>query len=313
MSTQLTGIPAEAARRPSTPGADPEHDGDQDLRGIRAVEREERPGRRNVVTRLVIALAITAVLMFPMYWMLRTSVASTDELSTLPVSLWPQEWLWQNYIQPWSQYPFARWLGNSVVIAVSSVVLTLVINVMAGYAFAKLRFPGRTVLFLMIISTLMVPVQVIMVPQFQIVIDLNLLNTTWGVVLPRLAEAFGLFMARQFFLAFPDELLEAAKIDGAGHFRTFWSIVLPLSKPLVASLIIFTFMWRWNEFVWPLIVLDDPNAYTLPVGLQFLISQFSSNFGPLLAMSFLSIVPMLIVFAVFQRYFVEGVARAGLK
>jgi ABC-type glycerol-3-phosphate transport system permease component len=132
-------------------------------------------------------------------------------------------------------------------------------------------------------------------------------------VLPRLAEAFGLFMARQFFMAIPDELLDAAKCDGAGHIRAFRKIVLPLSKPLIAVLVIFTFMWRWNEFVWPLIVLTDPNSYTLPVGLQFLIGQFSTNFGPLLAMSFLSILPMLIVFAFFQRYFVEGVARTGIK
>jgi ABC-type glycerol-3-phosphate transport system permease component len=269
--------------------------------------------RRVVIIRVVLAVAGVAVLMFPMYWMLRVSVASTSELSNLPVRLWPQEWLWENYVRPWSQYPFARWLWNSVVIAGVSVALTVIINLCAGYAFAKLRFPGRNLLFLLILSTLMVPVQVIMVPQFQIVVDLGLLNSTGGVVLPRLAEAFGLFMARQFFMAIPDELLDAAKCDGAGHIRAFRKIVLPLSKPLIAVLVIFTFMWRWNEFVWPLIVLTDPNSYTLPVGLQFLIGQFSTNFGPLLAMSFLSILPMLIVFAFFQRYFVEGVARTGIK
>lgn len=272
-----------------------------------------RQSRRVRTARVLAALAGVALLMFPIYWMLRTSLASTNELSTLPVPLWPQQWIWENYIEPWRQYPFARWLTNSVVIAITSVVLTVVINLCAGYAFAKLRFPGRNLLFLLILSTLMVPVQVIMIPQFQIVIDLNLLNSTWGVVIPRLAEAFGLFMARQFFLAIPDELLEAARCDGAGHFRTFWRIVLPLSKPLIAVLVIFTFMWRWNEFIWPLIVLTDSNSYTLPVGLQFLIGQFSTNFGPLLAMSFLSILPMLLVFAIFQRYFVEGVARTGIK
>jgi ABC-type glycerol-3-phosphate transport system permease component len=277
-------------------------------------QSERRPqSRRMVIIRVVLAVAGVAVLMFPMYWMLRVSVASTSELSNLPVRLWPQEWLWDNYIRPWSQYPFARWLWNSVVIAGLSVALTVIINLCAGYAFAKLRFPGRNLLFLLILSTLMVPVQVIMVPQFQIVVDLGLLNSTGGVVLPRLAEAFGLFMARQFFMAVPDELLDAAKCDGAGHIRAFRKIVLPLSKPLIAVLVIFTFMWRWNEFVWPLIVLTDPNSYTLPVGLQFLIGQFSTNFGPLLAMSFLSILPMLIVFAFFQRYFVEGVARTGIK
>jgi ABC-type glycerol-3-phosphate transport system permease component len=235
--------------------------------------------------------------------MLRTSFAPPDELSRLPVSLWPQTWRWSNYVDPWSRYPFARWLTNSVVIAVLSVALTLVVNLTAGYAFAKLRFPGRDLLFLLILSTLMVPVQVIMIPQFQVVVDLDLLNSTWGVVLPRLAEAFGLFLSRQFFLSFPDELLEAALLDGAGRIRTFWTVVLPNARPLIAVLVIFTVMWR----------LTDSSSYTLPVGLQFLISQYGTDYGSLLAMSFLSILPMLLVFAVFQRYFVEGVARSGIK
>lgn len=263
--------------------------------------------------RLVLGLLLVALLMFPMYWMLRTSVASTAELSRSPIPLWPLDWDLANYVEPWRQYPFARWLTNSVVVAVVSVALTVVLNLAAGYAFAKLRFPGRDLLFLLIISTLMVPVQVIMIPQFQVVIEMGLLDNPMGVVLPRLAEAFGLFMARQFFLGIPDELLEAARIDGAGHVRTFWAVALPLSGPLVAVLIIFTFMWRWNEFIWPLIVLTSADSYTLPVGLQFLVQQFGSDFGPLLAMSFLSILPMLLVFAFFQRYFVEGVARTGLR
>ncbi|MGK5683613.1 carbohydrate ABC transporter permease [Actinoplanes sp. URMC 104] len=274
---------------------------------------DQRSSPRRHRARVALAVAGVLVLMFPIYWMLRVSVASTDELTTLPVSLWPGAWHLENYVEPWRQYPFLRWLGNSVVIAVVSVVATVGINLCAGYAFAKLRFPGRNLLFLLIISTLMVPIQVIMVPQFQLVIDLNLLNSLGGVILPRLAEAFGLFMARQFFLSIPDELLEAARVDGAGHLRTFRSVVLPLSGPLVAVLVIFTFMWRWNEFVWPLIVLTDSDSYTLPVGLQFLIQQFGNNFGPLLAMSFLSILPMLVVFAIFQRYFVEGIARTGIR
>lgn len=272
-----------------------------------------RQPRRVLVTRVIVATVLVVLFMFPIYWMLRTALSTTDEMSNLPVPLWPQEWHWENFTQPWQDYPFARWLTNSVVIATASVILTVAINLGAGYAFAKLRFPFRNLLFLLIISTLMVPVQVIMIPQFQIVIDLHMLNTPWAVVIPRLAEAFGLFMARQFFLGVPDELLEAARVDGAGHFRTFWSIVLPLSRPLIAALVIFTFMWRWNEFVWPLIVLTDSDSYTLPVGLQFLVQQFGSNFGPLLAMSFVSMIPMLLVFGVFQRYFVEGIARTGIK
>jgi len=280
----------------------------------KALERAgHRQPRRVLVTRVVVATVLVVLFMFPIYWMLRTAVSTTDEMSNLPVPLWPQEWHWENFTRPWQDYPFARWLTNSVVIATASVILTVAINLAAGYAFAKLRFPFRNVLFLLIISTLMVPVQVIMIPQFQIVIDLHMLNTPWAVVVPRLAEAFGLFMARQFFLGVPDELLEAARVDGAGHFRTFRSIVLPLSRPLIAALVIFTFMWRWNEFVWPLIVLTDSDSYTLPVGLQFLVQQFGSNFGPLLAMSFVSMIPMLLVFGVFQRYFVEGIARTGIK
>ncbi len=275
--------------------------------------RTARGGGRLTGARLGLAVLVVAVLMFPVYWMLRTSVASTAELSTVPVPLWPQDWDLSNYVEPWRQYPFARWLTNSVVVAVVSVVLTVSINLAAGWAFAKLRFPGRDLLFLLILSTLMVPVQVIMIPQFQVVIELGLLDNPMGVVLPRLAEAFGLFMARQFFLSVPDELVDAATMDGAGHVRTFWSIALPLSGPLVAVLVIFTFMWRWNEFVWPLIVLTSADSYTLPVGLQFLVQQFGSDYGPLLAMSFLSILPMLLVFAVFQRYFVEGVARTGIR
>lgn len=283
----------------------------EDELGASDVGVGQRRGLRR--TRVAVATLGTVVLMFPIYWMIRVSLARPSELSNLPVPMWPQQWTWSNYTTPWSQYPFERWLTNSVVIAVVSIVLTLMINLAAGYAFAKLRFPFRNALFLMIVSTLMIPVQVIMIPQFQIVIDMHLLNSWWGVVVPRLAEAFGLFMARQYFISMPDELIDAARVDGASHLRIFRSIALPLAKPLIATLVIFTFMWRWNEFVWPLIVLTDPNSYTLPVGIQFLVQQYSTNYGPLLAMSFLSMLPMLLVFAVFQRYFVEGVARTGLK
>jgi ABC-type glycerol-3-phosphate transport system permease component len=281
--------------------------------GVGESRTDQRTPSRHRRGRVLLATAGVLLLMFPIYWMLRVSLAGADELSSLPVSLWPRGWNWDHYVEPWRQYPFLRWASNSVLIAVTSVTATVLINLCAGYAFAKLRFPGRNLLFLLIISTLMVPVQVIMIPQFQIVVDLDLLDSLGGVILPRLAEAFGLFMARQFFLSIPDELLEAARCDGAGHLRTFRSVVLPLSGPLIAVLVIFTFMWRWNEFVWPLIVLTDSDSYTLPVGLQFLIQQFGNDFGPLLAMSFLSILPMLIVFAVFQRYFVEGIARSGIR
>ncbi len=277
------------------------------VRSRSAVQRSDRRWR------LTLAVLAAAVVVFPLYWMLVTAVSTPAQLYAPGSPPWPTALHWENFTQPLDRWPFARWFLNSTTIAVVSVVLTIVINLMAGYAFAKLDFPFKDLLFLAIISTLMVPVQVIMVAQFRLVVDLDLVNTNAGVILPRLAEAFGLFLARQFMAALPDELLEAARVDGAGPLRTFWSIVLPLSKPLVAVLIIFTFMWRWNEFAWPLVALQETERYTLPIGLLYLQGQYGRDYGSLMAMSALSILPMLVVFAIFQRFFVEGVARSGLK
>ena len=159
----------------------------------------------------------------------------------------------------------------------------------------------------------MIPVQVLMVPQFRIAVDLGWLDSNWGVIVPRLAEAFGLFLARQYFVGLPSELIEAARVDGAGEWRIFSRIMLPLARPLVAVLVIFTFMWRWNEFAWPLIILKEQASYTVPIGILLIRGQFTTNYNDLMAMTLLSIVPMLLVFLFFQRYFVEGMARSGLK
>jgi len=269
--------------------------------------------RRLTGWRVTAGVVAAAVVIFPLYWMLVTALSTPAELYADDAALYPRSFAWANFVEPLRQWPFLRWFTNSAVIAVVSVVLTVMINLVAGYAFAKLDFPLRDVLFLAIISTLMVPVQVIMVAQFRLVVDLDLVNTSAGVVLPRLAEAFGLFLARQFFSTLPDELLEAARMDGAGTWRTFTSIVLPLSRPLVAVLVIFTFMWRWNEFAWPLVALQDTDRFTLPIGLLYLQDQYGRDYGSLMAMSLLSVLPTLVVFAVFQRHFVEGMARTGLK
>ena len=269
--------------------------------------------RRATGWRLTVAVLAAVVVVFPLYWMAVTALSTPAELYADDAPPWPVALHWENFTQPLQRWPFGRWFLNSTVIAVVSVVATLAINLTAGYAFAKLDFPLKNTIFLAILSTLMVPVQVIMIGQFQLVVDLGLVNTDAGVVLPRLAEAFGLFLARQFFAAVPDELVEAARVDGAGPFRTFWSIVLPLSRPLVAVLVIFTFMWRWNEFAWPLIALQETDRFTLPIGLRYLQDQYGRDHGSLTAMSLLSVLPMLAVFAVFQRHFVEGMARTGLR
>ncbi|WP_084963912.1 carbohydrate ABC transporter permease [Thermoactinospora rubra] len=271
------------------------------------------PGSRTARLRFALAATGALAMLFPVYWMVVTALSSPAELRSAELRLWPSAINWANFTGPWSKFPYPTWFLNSVVIAVTAVVLTVVINLMAGYAFAKLRFPGRNVLFILILSTLMVPVQVVMVPQFHLVVDFGMLGSNWGVIVPRLAEAFGLFMARQFMMAIPDELVEAAQVDGAGQLRIFTRVVLPLCKPLIAVLVIFTFMWRWNEFAWPLIVLKEAESYTLQVGLLFLKNQYGHDYGALLAMSLVSMIPMLVVFALFQRHFVEGMARSGIK
>jgi len=277
------------------------------------VRRGRHRARRATAVRFTVAAAASLVMVFPIYWMFVTSVSTPNDLYSGRISLWPSSFHWENYTDTLAQWPFARWFTNSLTIAVIAVVLTVALNLAAGFAFAKLDFPFRNALFLLVVSTLMVPVQVIMIPQFQVVADLGLLNTQAGVWLPRLAEAFGLFLSRQYMSTLPDELLEAARVDGASPWRTFRSIVLPLCRPLVAVLVIFTFMWRWNEFAWPLIVLREAQSYTLPVGLLFLKGQFGRDYGGLMAMSLLSVLPMLAVFALFQRLFVEGMARSGIK
>ena len=263
--------------------------------------------------RFAVVAAGAVVMAFPIYWMLVTAVTPIADLRASTYSLWPSSIHWHTFGEAWNQLPFGSWFINSFVIAIGGVLVTVSINVLCGYTFAKLRFPFRGLIFALIVSTLVIPIQVLMVPQFQLVIDLDWLDSRWGVVIPRAAEAFGIFLARQYFQSVPDEIIEAGRIDGAGEFRIFWRVVLPLSRPLIAVLVIFTFMWRWNEFAWPLIVLKDQASYTVPVGLLLLRGQYSTDYNHLMAMTLLSLLPMLGIFLLFQRYFVEGVARSGLK
>jgi multiple sugar transport system permease protein/alpha-1,4-digalacturonate transport system permease protein len=249
------------------------------------------------------------VVFFPVYWILATAVdphASIDEL-------WPRTWHPEIFSDTWRSQPFGQWFFNSTAISVVAVVITVTINLGAGYTFAKYRFRGRTVLFFAILITLMVPIQVILVPEFLLVTRLHLLGSIWSVILPRAAEPFGIFMARQFFLAIPDELLEAARIDGAGDMIIFLRIVLPLSGPLVAVLTIFTFMYRWNDFSWPLVVLQGVNNFTVTLGLNSMQGVYHISESAIMAMSLVSILPMMAVFVLFQRYFVAGIATTGVK
>ena len=221
--------------------------------------------------------------------------------------------MWGNYLNALRLYPAQDWFLNSLVIAVVGCVLTSFLDLSAAYAFSKFRFRGRNVLFAVLISTLVIPTQVLLVPQFLIIAGMRGLDTYWAVILPRAAEAYGVFLAIQFFEALPDELLEAARLDGASEWSIFWRIVVPLSKPVIAVLLLVNFLGRWNDFAWPLVVLKGKHALTLPVGLNLLKGEYATDWTSIMAVSIVAIVPVLLLFVALQRYFVQGITRSGIK
>jgi alpha-1,4-digalacturonate transport system permease protein len=278
-------------------------------------EEKEPRGRLKGANLLVWLILVVGALIvaFPLYWMFATAVRPKKEIFGGGLDLVPSTFVWSNFSDAWNKLPWDQFYINSIAIAAIAVPVTVFINLLAGYTFAKYKFPGRDIIFLLMISTLMIPIQVIMVPEFLIVAKLGWVNTWWGVLVPRAAEAFGLFMVRQFMVSIPDELIEAARLDGAGEFTIFRRVVLPLSWPVIAVLSIFTFMWRWNDFAWPLVVLQEQSAYTVPLGLNLMKGQYFTDWTGLMSMSLLSIIPMMLVFIFFQRYFIQGIASTGLK
>lgn len=276
-------------------------------------KKTRKPGQRGSLPIFLLLVLGALVMFFPLYWMFATAIRPEDRLFSGEFALIPESFVWQNFVDSWNTLPFGTYFINSLAIAIIAVVFTVFINLLAGYTFAKYHFPGRNILFFLLLSTLMIPIQVIMVPEFFIVAGLGWVNTWWGVLVPRAAEAFGLFMVRQFMLGIPDELIEAARLDGAGEFQIFWKIILPLSWPVIAVLTIFTFMWRWNDFSWPLIVLHDQSSYTLPLGLNLMKGLYFTDWTGIMSMALVSVLPMLVIFLFFQRYFVQGIANSGLK
>jgi multiple sugar transport system permease protein len=277
--------------------------------------RQPRPRvNAGLVLRIVLAIVASAVVAFPLYWMLVIAFSPRGEVfQPGPPRFWPSTLTLENFTTVFARFPVGDWFVNSLVIGSFTTAFTVVVNLMAGYAFARLRFPGRNVLFILALATLMIPVQAIMVAQFKLVTGLEISGTYWAVILPGAAAAFGIFLARQFFLAIPQELIEAARIDGAGHARVFLQIVLPLSKPLIAVLVLLTFLGSWNDFAWPLIALKDNDLFTLPIGLLYLKGQSTPDYSASMALALVSVLPMVVLFLAFQRYFVQGFARSGIR
>ncbi len=218
-----------------------------------------------------------------------------------------------NYTELFGKFDFGVYLWNSVFITVVATLITLLINSMAAFALSKYNFTGQKTVFVAIIATLMIPPTIILVPAFLVISELNLLNNLWGVILPAVATPTGVFLLRQYMLTIPDELIEAARMDNASEWRIYWKIILPLSAPALAVLAIFSFMWRWNDFLWPLIVLSKSEKFTLQLALNSFQGDLQTSWAPLLAMTMLTLLPITLVFAVLQKYITTGIAQSGVK
>ncbi|KRW90646.1 ABC transporter permease [Alicyclobacillus tengchongensis] len=259
----------------------------------------------------VVAIAYALVSLLPFLWSLYTSLKPTSEVFQLLVP-WKTITV-ASYASILHDFPFARWFLNSLIVAVIVTVGNLVVNTFAGYAFARLRFPFRGFLFYLFLGIMMIPGQVVLVPIYIILVNLGWINSYAGLTIPFLLSSTMVFLSRQFFLGIPKELEEAARIDGVGHWGMFFRIMLPLSKPLLAAQTILTFQGNWNSFLWPLLIGQTTSMYTLPVGLNSFYGQYNAYWNSVMAGMLLLTVPMMIIFVIFQRQFVQGVASAGLK
>ncbi len=261
----------------------------------------------------VVLLILTAVMLIPFAWMLSASLKLDKDVFIFPIQWIPVNPRWMNYIDIWTKIPLMTFVGNTVKITLIVTFLQLLTSSFAAYAFAKLKFKYKDTLFMAYIATIAVPWQVYMVPQFMIMRNFGLNDSHLAIIFLQAFSAFGVFMMRQFYQGIPDELCEAARIDGMTEYQIYSKIMLPLSKPALSTLTIFTFVNTWNDFLGPLIYLKTESKKTLQLGLKMFISQYSSEFGLIMAASVLSLIPVLIVFLSLQKYFVEGIAATGVK
>jgi multiple sugar transport system permease protein len=270
---------------------------------------------RNVQKALIYGLLLVGcvISLLPMVWMVSASLMETGAANQYPPKLFPGRVTFEHYRALFTRLNLGRYLLNSAFIATTVTVLSLLINSMAGYAFAKLRFRGRDRTFRFLTLGLVIPVQVSMLPLFLLMREMGLINTYWGVIIPGMASIFGIFLIRQYALSIPDDLIDAARMDGAGEFRIYWSVILPVVRPILATLAIWTFLSTWNDFMWPLIVLSDDSMFTLPVALANLSGERVQDTELMMAGAVLTTLPVMLVFVLLQRYYVEGITMGSVK
>ncbi len=272
-------------------------------------------GLKFVLMTSVYAMLIITVLfmLVPYIWMLSSSLKLNKDVFTFPMQWIPEAPRWQNYADIWTRIPLGKFIYNTAKLSVIVTVLQLFTSSFAAYAFSKLRFKGRNALFLGYIATIAIPWQAYMVPQFILMRSMGLNNTHLAIILLQAFSAFGVFLMRQFYQGIPDELCEAARIDGLSEYGIWARIMLPLSKPALSTLLIFTFVSTWNDFLGPMIYLTKTELKTIQIGLRMFISQYSAEYGLIMAASVISIIPVLVVFLTLQKYFVQGIASSGIK
>lgn len=275
-----------------------------------------RRSARSQVRLLPVHILLTLggmVMLFPFVWQVLMSLSTNAEIQAVPPQLIPEVWQWGNYAKVFEKLPFLQQFGTSVLITVVRTLGQLVFCALAGYAFARMQFRGRNLLFGLLLAILMIPGQAYLIPQYQIIKNLNLLETWGGVVLPGLFSAFGTFLMRQAFMSMPRELEEAARLDGCNPWQTFWKVMLPLAKPSLFAVAIVTVLWSWNDLLWPLIVTTREENMPISVGIATLAGQYSSDYAIMMAASVMAMAPIFALFFSMQKRVIEGLATSGLK
>ena len=256
---------------------------------------------------------LSAIMMYPMVWMFLTSFKSNAEIRTYRTKVLPVEWTLERYRSAFERAPVAGWFANSMFITICVTAAVILTSTLIGYVFAKYEFRGKKLLFVLLLATMMVPPQVTMIPRYLMIQKMHLFNTRWALIVPGLVSAFSIYLARQFIGDIPDSLCEAAKIDGAGPIRIYWHVILPNIKPAIGSIGIFTTMMHWNDYLNPLLMLNDMEKMTLPLGLVIFDSQRTSDLSATMAAASMIMIPMIVIFLVFQKQFIKGMTMSGIK
>ena len=250
---------------------------------------------------------------FPLLWLLLSSFKGADELFAVPLSFFPRNWTVEGYVSAWKEVDFARYFLNTAIVAIITTVLTIIVSCMTGYALAKYSYWWTNLFFICILMTTMLPTEVIMSPSFLVVRDLGLYNTLAGIIVPSIITATGIFMFRTFFVSVPDELMQAARVDGCSEIGIFLRIMMPLSRPIMLTLAIFSFQWRWNDYIWPLLILNDSDRFTLQVALRTLVGAEKIDWAVLLPAAVISMIPLALIFCCFQKYIIGTDVDSSFK